>query len=265
MHQSPTKQAPNIVLRAGQSKDSLKVEKSKSSLTIESLDTDASSIYIVSDELLPFTPATKKSSTFLYSMITKPGSFSGAQVLVNSDTLVMNAKNGSLYVFATEGIHMNSLKNGMTFDSEGSITTRTLEDLNLLADKTVLEKTRGDIINVAGRDVSVDAGRNVIIRSNETYLGGFNDFAEPIVMGTKLKLFFLELLKVLMSTQPLTLGPTGVINPAIIARLTLTYAKFLVIPGPLNPRWASDDNFVTKTNEKTDGPGLPPLVKGVQI
>ena len=265
MHLRPDRQSPNIVIRTGQSKNSLKVEKNKSSLTIESLDEDASSIYMTSDELLPFTPATRNSSTFLYSMISKPGAFDGAQVLINSDSIILNSKLKSIYMFSKEGIHMNSLKQGMTLDSEGAITQRTLQDLTLLANLSIIGKAREDVTYIAARDVNVDAGRYVVIRSNETYLGGYNSRAEPLVMGTTLKKFFIELLKVLSTTQPLTLGPTGVINPAVVARLTLTYARYLVIPGPLNSRWASDDNFTVKINEKTEGPGFPPISKGVQI
>lgn len=264
MHLRPDRQSPNIVLRTGQSKKSLKVENNKSSLTIEDLDNDASSIYMTSDELLPFTPATKDSSTFLYSMISKPSEFNGAQVLVNSDTLVLNSKLNSIYMFAKEGIHLNSLKQGMTLDSEGPITKRTLQDLTLLANVSIIGKAREDITYIAARDVNIDAGRFVVIRSNETYLGGYSNRAEPIVMGITLKLFFIELLKVLSSTQPLTVGPTGAINPAVVARLTMTYARYLVVPGPINPLWASDDNLTVKVNEKTQGLGFP-VGKGVQI
>ena len=74
----------------------------------------------------------------------------------------------------------------------------------------------------------------------------------------------MELLKVIMTTQPLVLGPTGVINPAVTARLWLTYMRYLVIPGPINARWSSDDNFVVKLNEKTQSSsGL--LGNGIQI
>lgn len=265
MHLRPDRQSPNIVIRTGQSKNSLKVEKNKSSLTIEDLDTDASSIYMTSDELLPFTPSTKNSSTFLYSMISKPGAFDGAQILINSDNIVLNSKLKSIYLLSKEGIHMNSLKQGMTLDSEGPITERTLQDLTMLANLNIVGKAREDIIYIAARDVNIDAGRYAVIRSNETYLGGYNSRAEPIVMGTTLKKFFIELLKVLSSTQPLTLGPTGAINPAVVARLTMTYMRYLVVPGPINARWSSDDNFTVKINERTEGRGIPPINKGVQI
>ena len=264
MHETPSRQSPNIVLRTGQSKESGKVEDKKSSLTIENLDADATSIYLTSDEVLPFTPATKQSETFLFSMVSKPTSFDGAQLLVNSDTITLNSKLKSIYLFSKEGIHMNSLRQGITIDSEGPITERTLQDITLLAKQNILGKAKLDIFFAGGADVNIDAGRYVVIRSNETYLGGYNDRAEPIVMGTTLKKFFLELLKVIMTTQPLVLGPTGVINPAVTARLWLTYMRYLVIPGPINARWSSDDNFVVKLNEKTQSSsGL--LGNGIQI
>jgi hypothetical protein len=40
----------------------------------------------------------------------------------------------------------------------------------------------------------------------------------------------------------------------------MVYAKYMVFPDPFNPLWASNDNFVMKTNEQTlSGPRyLPP-------
>jgi hypothetical protein len=264
LHESSARQSPNIVLRTGQAKDSGKVEDKKSSLTIENLDSDATSIYLTSDEVLPFTPATKKSETFLFSMVSKPTSFDGAQILINSDTVTLNSKLKSIYLFSKEGIHMNSLRQGVTIDSEGPITERTLQDMTLLAKQNMIGKAKSDIFFAGGTDVNIDAGRYVVIRSNETYLGGYNDRAEPIVMGSTLKKFFLELLKVLTSTQPLVLGPTGAVNPALVARLWMTYMRYLVVPGPINARWSSDDNHVVKLNEKTQSSsGL--FGNGIQI
>ena len=60
-----------------------------------------------------------------------------------------------------------------------------------------------------------------------------------------------------MSTSPLTLGPSGIVNPALIARMLVVYAKYQVFPDPFQPLWASNDNFVMKTNERTLAGDLP--------
>jgi hypothetical protein len=78
-------------------------------------------------------------------------------------------------------------------------------------------------------------------------------------MAKPLKLFLLELLRTLMSTSPLVVGPFGLVNPALIARLLIVYSKYMVFPDPFNPLWASNDNFVMKTNEQTmSGPTYLP-------
>lgn len=111
--------------------------------------------------------------------------------------------------------------------------------------------SKQDLLLLAKRDVSISGDRNVILYGNDIYLGGSGLKAEPIVMAKGLKLFMYELLRTIMSTSPLTMGPSGIINPALIARLLIVYAKYMVLPDPFNPMWASNDNFVMKTNEQT--------------
>ena len=54
------------------------------------------------------------------------------------------------------------------------------------------------------------------------------------------------------------------VNPALVARLWMTYMRYLVVPGPINARWSSDDNHVVKLNEKTQSSsGL--FGNGIQI
>lgn len=255
-------QFPNIILRAGQGPDTAKTtdDKGESSLTNESINQDASSIYLVSKQILGLVPATYGTNIHLSSLLEKPFAFSGASILLNSDRVILNSKATSIFMFARKGIHLNSLEDGVTVDTAGPILFKTPNNISIFGEKTVDVTSKEDGLFIAKRDVSISGDRNVTLYGNEIFLGGRSSQASPIVMAKPLKMFMLELLRTLMSTSPLTLGPSGLINPALIARLLMVYSKYMVLPDPFNPLWASNDNFVMKTNEQTlSGPtNLPP-------
>ena len=252
-------QFPNIILRAGQGPDTAKTtdDKGERSLTNESINQDASSIYLVSQQILGLVPATYNTNVHLKSLLEKPVAFDGASILLNSDRLIFNSKKTSIFMFAKKGIHLNSLEDGLTFDSQGPVIFDTFNTFSINSSKTLDIESREDTIITARRDVSISGDRNITVYGNEIFLGGRSSMASPIAMAKPLKLFMFELLRTLMSTSPLTLGPSGLINPALVARLLMVYSKYMVLPDPFNPLWASNDNFVMKTNEQTlSGPGF---------
>lgn len=259
MHQPDGKQSnrtqyPNMIFRVGQADKALKTSNDSSGLTIEDLQGDASSIYLTTNEALPFKPSTKDSSVFLYSVASRPGAFTGAQIIASSDSIILNTKAESIFLFSKAGIHLNSLTNGITLDTEGSLTAYSSTEITLSSPKTILGKSGGDISFVAKRDTNIEADRKVIIKGAKIYLGGQGNLAEPIVLGTTLKAFFLELLNIFLTSQPWTVGPSGIANPAMLSRLTILWAKYQVLPGPFNASWASNDNFAMgKANEQTAG------------
>jgi hypothetical protein len=252
---SDGEQFPNIILRAGQS-SVIRTADGPAGLTNESLNADASSIYMVSKQILPLVPATYGTNIHLRSTFEKP-IFDGASILINSDKLIFNAKQTSIYMFSKKGIHLNTLDDGFTLDSAGNVTIRTPNLINLFAEKTISFDSKEDTIVNTKRDVLISADRNVTFHGNEIFLGGRSSNASPIAMAKPLKLFLFELLRTIMSTSPLTLGPSGVVNPALIARMLVVYAKYQVFPDPFQPLWASNDNFVMKTNERTLAGDLP--------
>lgn len=252
-------QNPNIILRVGQSPATSKTMRGNAAaaLTNESLNTDASSIWMVSKQILGLVPATYGTNVHMRSVLEKP-IFDGASILLNSDRILVNAKATSIFMFAKKGIHLNSLEDGFTVDTSGPVVLRTPNNLTTYAEKTLDITSKEDILITTKRDVSISGDRNITIMGNEIFLGGRSSKASPIAMAKPLKMFMYELLRTLMSTQPLTLGLSGVVNPALIARLLVVYAKYMVLPDPINPTWASNDNFVMKSNERTMASDLPP-------
>lgn len=254
-------QFPNIILRAGQGPDTAKTadDRGESSLTNEAINQDASSIYLVSKQILGLIPATYGTNIHLSSLLEKPFAFDGASILLNSDRVILNSKATSIFMFARKGIHLNSLEDGITLDTAGPVSIKTPNNISIFGEKTVDITSKEDGLFVARRDVNISGDRNITIYGNEIFLGGRSSQASPIAMAKPLKMFMLELLRTLMSTSPLTIGPSGLINPALVARLLIVYSKYMVFPDPFNPLWASNDNFVMKTNEQTmSGPTYLP-------
>jgi hypothetical protein len=234
-------------------------DRSPQSLTNESINTDASSMWMVSKQILGLVPATFNTNVYLASLFEKPTVFGGASILLNSDRVILNSKDTSIFLFAKKGIHLNSLEDGISLDTSGQLSLTTPNNITLSSGKTVsLTSTKEDIIISTKRDVTISGDRNIVVHGNEIFLGGRSVQASPIVMARPLKLFMYELLRTLMSTSPLTLGPSGIVNPALIARMLIVFSKYMVLPDPFNPLWASNDNFVMKTNTRTAASDLPP-------
>jgi hypothetical protein len=252
-------QNPNIIIRVGQGPETGRSTEDggPQALTNESLNTDPSSMWMVSKQILGLIPATFGTNIHLRSVLDKPVAFDGASILINSDRLIFNSKATSIFLFAKKGIHMNALEDGITVDTSGPIILKTPNEINLFSEKTLDITGKEDILIATKRDVTISGDRNITVLGNEIFLGGRNSLASPIVLAKPLKMFLMELLRTLMSTQPLTLGPTGVVNPALIARLLVVYTKYMVFPDPFNPMWASNDTFAMKTNERTMAGDLP--------
>lgn len=248
---------PNVLIRAGQaaiptiSTDDV----GGSSLTVENLNADASSIYLTANQPVQFSPATVSSNIYLASTFNKPV-FDGAQIIINSDMVAINSKETSIYLFARKGVHINALDDGVTIDSGGSIFLRTPKDIEIFSEKNLGVKSKEDITISTRRDVNISGDRNITVYGNEIFLGGRSSQASPMVLGKPLKMFLYEMLRVMMS-NPAMIG-AGAPNPAYIARLLLLFTKYQILPDPFNPLFNSNDNFVMKTNERTMASDLPP-------
>lgn len=252
-------QFPNILIRAGQTATPAYTTDNVGgqSLVVENIDTDASSIYLVSNQFIKWAPATLGSNIHLASVpSTGTPTWDGAQIIINSDKVAINAKHTSIFMFAKEGVHINAQKQGFTVDSGGSIFLRTPSDMELYAEKTLEITSKKDITITTKRDVNISGDRNVTLYGNDIFIGGRSSTASPMVLGKPLKMFLFELLRVMMS-NPAMIG-AGVPNPAYIARLLLLFTKYQVFPDPFNPLFNSNDNFVLRTNERTMASDLPP-------
>jgi hypothetical protein len=235
--------APNIILRTGQGKDIEKTDATKDSvfgLILEDINKDAASIWMTSDQTIPFQPTTVDAGSFKRTLQNGPHKYDGAQIIANSDRLVLNAKKTHVMLFANEEIYLNSFKN-TSIDSDSSIV--------LTANLDISNSAARNIDNIANVDFTVHAGKSILtlsmektsMLSSKIYMGSIEDDKEPMVGGTSLSVFLARLLTILMGT-PATVVPPQVpgtpyqISPALTPSIaTFSHVITPVGPGALNP------------------------------
>jgi hypothetical protein len=271
--------APNLILRAGQGKDLEQdiPDASPFGIILEDINKDVSSIWMTSDQNIPFEPTTEKAGSFGRSR-TKPfKSPSGASIIINSDAVLINAKKSDVMLFSNEEIYLNSFKRA-SIDTDDSIV--------LTANLDIINRTSRNIEHMADADYSIFSGgeyRSVVSKttsflSSKIFIGSASDDREPMVGGTSLSIFLARLITALMGTppsigvqtqtnprirlNPLTPGPAatahvitpmgpGVLSPVIQKALRTLYSELqqgTFTKSPFN----SQDNFVNLVNEAVD-------------
>jgi hypothetical protein len=271
--------APNLILRAGQGKDLEQdiPDASPFGIILEDINKDVSSIWMTSDQNIPFEPTTEKAGSFGRSR-TKPfKSPSGASIIINSDVVLINAKKSDVMLFSNEEIYLNSFKRA-SIDTDDSIV--------LTANLDIINRTSRNIEHMADADYSIFSGgeyRSVVNKttsflSSKIFIGSASDDREPMVGGTSLSIFLARLITALMGTppsigvqtqvnprirlNPLTPGPAatahvitpmgpGVLSPVIQTALRTLYSELqqgTFTKSPFN----SQDNFVNLVNDAVD-------------
>lgn len=196
--------APNIILRAGQAKD---VEKEACTsnkifgLVIEDPDKDVSSIWMTSDQVIPFEQITKQAGSNFRSLTNQPQKYDGASILINSDRVILDAKKTHVMMFANEEIYLNSYKN-TSIDTDSNIM--------LTANIDILLETGRNIEGVADESFRMTTGKDILTLSMEKtsllgkklFLGSISNDEEPIVGGASLSKWLARLILVLMGNPP---------------------------------------------------------------
>lgn len=279
--------APNIILRTGQGKDIEKTSASSKEVfgyILEDINKDASSIWMTSDQVLGFRPSTQDAGSHHRSALTAPILYEGAQIVTNSDRIILNAKKTHILMYASEGIHMHSISDA-SMDTDSNIL--------LTANLNISFNSNMNINNTADEDFIVNAGSDILFMSldknstiaNKIYLGSAANDREPMVGGYSLSVFLARLINVLMGNPPLGAAPQipgfpynpaftvvpgtsagfhvltamgpGVLSPAIVVGLQALALELLPpnigakIPLPYSGApFNSRDNFVMISNEQ---------------
>lgn len=270
--------APNVILRAGQGKDLEKTDCTKQSpfgLILEDINKDASSIWMVSDQVIPFEPTTLKTGAFYRSIQNPPQKFDKASITANSDRIVLNSKMTHVMLFANEEIYLNSFKN-TSIDTDSSIILTAYIDIIQKATSNIQDIADKDHIIHAGNDILSMSVKKTSLLADKIYVGSVKNEDEPLVGGTSLAIFLARLIEALLGVPAsikaqtqrnsrislsggvaaiastahviTPMGP-GLLNPAIQTALTTLYTELksgTFKEAPFN----SEDNYVMLQNEE---------------
>lgn len=277
--------APNIILRAGQAKDVQATACTADSifgLVIEDPDNDVSSIWMTSEQVIPFEQITKNAGSNFRSIANPPQKYDGGSILINSDRVILDAKKTHVMLFANEEIYLNSYKN-TAIDTDNNIILTANLNINLNASKNIENISDVDFKVNAGKDIFMLSLEKTSFLASKIFIGSAEDDSEPLVGGLSLSKWLARFILVLMNippqvkpwppsgspTVPFVVTPAiatqahvitpvgpGVLNPQIVTALTLLYRELAATnSGQKSPKrfagapFSSGDNFVNLGNE----------------
>lgn len=205
-------QAPNLLLRVGPDIQQTPVPNSVYGRTVEDINEDKSSLWLVSDQVVKIKLATEGTSYNGRSITNFPNPFSGNQIILNSGRVIINSKSDKVLVHAFDGIHLSTLKDG-TWDAEQDFIVRT--------------------------------GRRVSLMSPKIHVGSASDTADRMMLGDT----FIEALKLLVQAHitnqaTYAMSPVGpcTLSPAVEAAWKAIQRKM--------DTFLSQDNYVSRTNQR---------------
>jgi hypothetical protein len=258
---NPTTSAPqpNLLLSVGQSPNKVtsidlnndgtqeQVASGPYGLTYEDINKDKSSIWMVVDEEIVLNPATKGYDAHLRGAETSDSTkYTGAQIFVNSDRVILNSKVNELSLFSKKEINLSAVES-VTVSSAKSVLISADSDIKLTTPRDIIFNGRSLSLNI-GRDISLTSSGNYVISGQKIFIGASpNDTTQPMVLGGELAKWLDDLMKLLsddLITSITTLNPTPLLRKLIELRLKLG------VPGiPQSAIFNSTTNFTSKDNK----------------
>jgi hypothetical protein len=245
----PTAQVPkaNLLFSVGQDENKFLSTTTDTpfSLVYEDINKDKSCIWMVTDEKVIFAPATKGSIAHLRSSeLSKSNNYTGAQIFVNSDRVILNSKLYEISLFSKQEINLSALKS-ITIDSatsvqvsgQSNVKLAAVEDVSLMG-KTVSMTSTGDFTQETLRG-------NMLLSGKRIFIGSGVDESQPLVLGNELAEFLKNLIQILIQSTVIT--STG---PATFDFKVLRELQSLLndtIPGVA--KFNSINNFTSRTNK----------------
>lgn len=274
--------APNILIRAGQAPD-VEIEKTSADgdfgLILEDINKDESSLWMTTNQVVPFLPSTVLAGSFYRSIREPTGVYDRSSIILNSGRLVLNSKNDHTLIFSDKEIYLNSIGRTAIDTDESLILTANL-NIEMKSSRNIETISDGDFSVITGEDISLISSGKSSILGSKTFIGSISDDSEPMVAGTSLSKFLARMIQVLMGTgiAPIGVDPAPAITPGIAAT---AHGVFGFVPVQLNPiiisglatlyteltlpnigsrtpvpfsgaPFNSQDNFVKKVNENSE-------------
>lgn len=262
-----TDQAPNMILRVGADPHAVKTVETLFGQVIEDINTDKSSIWMVTDQVIPLQYSTKSSGVHRASVANFPSQLDGNQVVINTDRFVVNTKLGKIMGHAMDGIHWTTVQD-YTVDADRDHRTwtnrdkadRVQQDSTLTVGRDHTTSALNDIIHIGKRDVILSGARRVSILGTKVHVGSTNNTQQPLVLGKELQDFLAKLSTIVnnlanavASVPPLSSSPQTPVNlTPLKAAITPIQASLKSLQSQyLNNQILSDDNFTVKSNDST--------------
>ena len=266
-------QSPNVIIRVGQS-PTADVSVDFGTI-VENIDEDLTSIWMVTDQIVPLTAATVSNQAVHHrSVRNAPSKYSGNQILINSGRVVINSKAEKIFMYSGAGTHLTTLGD-TTFDMAGdnrSYVGRT-KATEIVADEvqnvgrdSVLWYGR-DYARQVSRNYSVYVGQEVHINSRnrmslvskKIFVGSVGDTREPMVLGKSLVAALMRFIDAHLDNQA-THVTSPIVGYSMLSAPVVTALQTL--RDELEELILSKDNYVSKQNVE---PVLPPDREPIQL
>lgn len=240
---------PNLLLTVGQELNKITSTKNPSpySLVYEDINKDKSCIWMVTDEHIFLEPATIDSPSHLrHTELSDATKYTGAQIFINSDRVILNSKQNEISLFSKKEINLSAVES-ITIDSAKQVFISAEKDIELSTPQDIVLTARSVVIN-SPNDIVQGTSENYIISGNKIFIGATpGDTRQPMVLGGELVNWLRDLMTTLSSATIITSTGPALFDPTVIAKFSLLL-KDLGVPGVLTAKFNSDSNFTSKTN-----------------
>jgi hypothetical protein len=245
---------PNLLLTVGQSSNKVGSTKNNSPYTLvyEDINSDKSCIWMVTDEKITLNPATKDTNAHLRSAeVADSTKYTGAQIFINSDRIVLNSKLNEISLFSNTEINLSAVQS-ITVDSNKTIQMTAVTDVKIQAENDIFLKGKTLSFVTTGvapmGDISFATSENYIISAKKIFIGSGGDETQPMVLGGNLQQLLYDLIRALSTATVITSTGPAFFNPQVSTSLTNLLSK-VGIPGrPTTADFNSESNFTSKTN-----------------
>lgn len=246
---TPTLHEPNLLITVGLALDKPGTTKNKTSpfsLVYEDINKDLNCLWMVTDELVLLEPATINSTSHLRSSETSDSTkYTGAQIFINSNRLILNSKKNEISLFSKKEINLSAVES-ITVDSTKSVFISAENDIELTTPENIILNARSVVINSAN-DIAQGTPGNYIISGKKIFIGASpNDTTQPMVLGGELALWLTKLVQVLSKATVITSTGPAFFDPSVMIVFG-GLLKDLGTPG-VSATFNSTSNFTSKTN-----------------
>lgn len=224
-------QSPNLLFRVGP--DTSQEPKPQFGLVKEDINKDLSSLWMVSDQIIPLEYATSQISIHGASFPDIPRRLDGNQIVINTDRFVVNTKSDKIMGFSAKGIHWTSGDN-FSIDALKDYQSKIGQDRKLVIDRDTIDDVgRDQIVTITrnqsftvGKVSEISAGSKISLISPKVFIGLKQGESEPIICGATMAQFLGKFLDafiqqaatmVMITSSP---GSPSAMNPALVAKLT---------------------------------------------